>query len=316
MRYRRLGSSGCKVSVVSLGSWLTVGSAIEQSTTNTLVRTAFERGVNFFDTADIYARGEAESALAPALRPLRRADYVLATKCFWPMSEGANDRGLSRKHLIESVHASLQRLKTDYLDLMQCHRFDPETEVDEVVRAMEDLIRQGKVLYWGVSVWSAPQIAAACASADRWLAYRPVTNQPPYNLIERGIETEVLPRAAELGVSQIVFSPLAQGLLTGKYAGGVTPAGSRAADAKRNSFLMPKMTAENLKSAARAGEIARAAGFSPAVAALAWVLRRPEISSAIVGATRVEQLLENLQAADVDLPADVVAQLDELTAAT
>jgi len=271
MRYRRLGQSGCKVSVVSLGSWLTVGSSIEQQTTNTLVRTAFENGVNFFDTADIYSKGDAETALAPALRPLRRQDYVLATKCFWPMSENANDRGLSRKHVVESVHASLQRLKTDYLDLMQCHRFDPETEVEEVVRAMEDLIRQGKLLYWGVSVWSAAQIASACEAADAWRAYRPVTNQPPYNLLERSIEVDVMPRSAGLGVGQIVFSPLAQGLLTGKYAGGVTPAGSRAADERRNSFLKPKMTPENLKRAARAAEIARNAGLSPAVAALAWV---------------------------------------------
>jgi voltage-dependent potassium channel beta subunit len=313
MRYRRLGTSGCKVSVISFGSWLTVGSSIDDRTTKTLVRTAFDRGVNFFDTADIYNRGDAETALGPALQPLRRQDLVIATKCFWPMSDNVNDRGLSRKHVVESVHASLRRLKTEYIDLMQCHRFDPETEVEEVVRAMEDLIRQGKVLYWGVSVWSGAQIAAACEAAETWRAYKPVTNQPPYNLLERGIESEVVPKCRELGVGQIVFSPLAQGLLTGKYANGAVPKESRLADEKRNSFLKPKMTADAVAKAARAAEIARAAGLAPAVAALAWVLRQPGICSAIVGATRVAQLEENLAAADVELSADVAAALDALT---
>ena len=312
MRYRRLGASGCKVSVVSFGSWLTVGSSIEQATTNALVRAAFELGVNFFDTADIYARGAAESALRVALEPLRRSDYVLATKCFWPMSEAVSDRGLSRKHVVESVHASLRRLGTDHLDLMQCHRFDPDTDVDEVVRALEDLIRQGKVHYWGVSCWTAAEVGAACERADHWRAFRPVTNQPPYNLLERTIETEVMPRCAELRISQIVFSPLAQGLLTGKYAGGAPPPGSRAADARHNSFLRPKMTGENLGRAARAAAIARAAGHPPAAAALAWVLRRPEIASAIVGATSVRQLEENLAAGDLELAPEVVRSLDAI----
>jgi voltage-dependent potassium channel beta subunit len=312
MRYRRLGSSGCKVSVVSLGSWLTVGSSIDDATTKSLVRTAFDAGVNFFDTADVYARGAAEVALGKALADLKRSDYVLATKCFWPMSENVNDRGLSRKHVVESCHASLARLRTDYLDLMQCHRFDPETPVEEVVRAMEDLVRQGKTLYWGVSCWSGAQIADACRVAEQWRAYRPVTNQPPYNLLEREIEKEVVPESAKVGVSQIVFSPLAQGLLTGKYAGGRRPADSRAADPKRNSFLEPKMTSENLARAAKFVEVARAAGLKPSVAALAWTLRKPEVASAIVGATKVEQLRENLAAGDVELAPDVVRALDAI----
>ncbi len=310
MRYRRLGWSSCKVSTVSFGSWLTVGSALDQETTIGLVRAAFERGVNLFDTADVYARGAAELALAPALKPFRRADYVLATKCFWPMSDGINDRGLSRKHLIESVHASLRRLGTDYLDLMQCHRFDPETTIDEVGDAMSDLIRQGKLLYWGVSCWTAPQISDAVQHARQRGSYAPVTNQPPYNLLERDIEAEVMPRAHELGVSQIVFSPLAQGLLTGKYAAGAIPPGTRAADPKHNSFLTPKLTAANLRRAARVAELARAAGIAPATAALAWTLRRPEVASAIVGATRVSQLQENLAASDLDLPKELVHALD------
>jgi voltage-dependent potassium channel beta subunit len=310
MRYRRLGSSGCKVSVVSLGSWLTVGSSIPQDRTDALVRAAFEHGINFFDTADIYARGAAETALGKALKPFRRADYVLATKCFWPMTDGVNDRGLSRKHLFESVHASLARLGTDYLDLMQCHRFDPDTGVEEVVRAMEDLIRQGKVLYWGVSVWTAAQIADACEHADRLGAYRPVTNQPPYNLLERGIEADVMPESARRGMSQIVFSPLAQGLLTGKYAGGAVPRGSRASDAAHNSFLLPRMTRENLARAEKLAQLAREAGATPAQLAIAWILRRAEVASAIVGATRLEQLAENVGAAELDLAPEVVRALD------
>ncbi len=312
MRYRRLGASSCKVSAISFGSWLTVGSSIDQETTNALVRAAFERGVNLFDTADVYAHGAAEKALGAAIKPLRRSDVVLATKCFFPMSEKVNDRGLSRKHVVESVHASLARLQTDYLDLMQCHRFDPDTAVDELVRAMEDLIRQGKVLYWGVSCWSTAEIAAACESADRWRAFRPITNQPPYNLLDREIELKVMAASAKLGLSQIVFSPLAQGLLTGKYAGGRVPPKSRASDDRHNGFLKPKMTAENLSRAEKAADLARKFGRSPAAVALAWVLRRPEVASAIVGATRVAQLEENLEAAELDLPADLVRELDLL----
>lgn len=310
MRYRRLGWSSCKVSTVSLGSWLTVGWTIDQATTNALVKAAFAGGVNFFDTADVYARGAAESALGQALAPFRRSDYVLATKCFWPMSDGVNDRGLSRKHLVESVHASLKRLGTDYLDLMQCHRFDPETAVDEVVDAMSDLIRQGKLLYWGVSCWSGAQITDARARALARGGYAPVSNQPPYNLLERDIEAEVIPKSRAAEVAQVVFSPLAQGLLTGKYAGGRIPDGSRASDDKKNSFLKPKLTAVNVARAEKVAALARAAGLAPAAVALAWTLRTPAIASAIVGATTVRQLQENLAAADLDLPADLLAALD------
>ncbi|MBM4016305.1 MAG: aldo/keto reductase [Planctomycetes bacterium] len=310
MRYRRLGWSSCKVSTVSFGSWLTVGFTIDQETTDALVRCAFERGVNFFDTADVYARGAAEVALGKALAPLRRADLVLASKCFWPMSDGINDRGLSRKHIVESVHASLKRLGTDYLDLMQCHRFDPETSIDEVVDVMSDLIRQGKLLYWGVSCWSGAQVGEARTRALARLGQPPVTNQPPYNLLERDIEQEVIPRCREAQVSQVVFSPLAQGLLTGKYAGGKVPPASRAGDERKNSFLKPKLTERNLARAERVAALARAAGIAPAAAALAWTLRDPAVASAIVGASSVRQLEENLAAADLDLPADLRAALD------
>jgi aryl-alcohol dehydrogenase-like predicted oxidoreductase len=214
---------------------------------------------------------------------------------------------------MESCHASLKRLGTDYIDLYQCHRFDPETPVDETVRAMEDLIRQGKVLYWGVSVWTAAQIVAACERAERWGGYRPVTNQPPYSLLERGIEEEVIPTCWQLGMSQIVWSPLAQGLLTGKYKGGAVPPGSRAADEQRNRFLKPMLDETNLKRADHVAAVAADLGLTPAQVSLAWVLRRPEITSAIIGVTRVEQLQENLAAAEVDLSPETIARLEEGT---
>jgi voltage-dependent potassium channel beta subunit len=311
MRYRRLGVSGCKVSVISLGSWLTLGSSVGQEATDAIVRTAIDGGVNLLDTADIYNHGEAESALGRAIADCRRQDLVLATKVFWPMTDNVNDRGLSRKHLVESCHNSLARLGTDYIDLYQCHRYDPETSIDEVVRAMEGLVRQGKVLYWGVSVWTAAQIVAACERADHWGGFRPVTNQPPYSLVERDIENEIIGTCWQLGMSQIVWSPLGQGLLTGKYRGGVIPPGSRAADPQRNKFLTPMLNPINLKRAAHVAAVAGDLGCTPAQLALAWVLRRPEIASAIVGATRVEQLQENLAAADMELSPETIARLEQ-----
>ncbi len=309
MRYRRLGGSGCKVSVIGLGNWLTYGNTVPQEVANRCVRAAFDGGVNFFDTADIYNKGEGEIALAAALKPFRRRDYVLATKCFFPMTDNVNDQGLSRKHVFESLHDSLRRLGTDYVDLYQCHRFDPETRVEEVVRAMDDLVRLGKVLYWGVSCWDAEPIEEACHVGDRFHAYRPITNQPPYNLLERGIETTVLPTCVRLGLSQIVFSPLAQGLLTGKYGGGRVPKGSRAGDDRAGQFLRPRLTPQNLAAARHAADIARQAGITPAQLALSFVLRREEVSSAIIGATHPDQVVENLKAADLTLDQEVLNSL-------
>ena len=311
MRYRPLGPTGCQVSTIALGSWLTLGSSVDQSTTSALVKEALAGGVNFLDTADIYARGEAELVLGRAIHGVRRQDLVLATKVFWPMSDNVNDKGLSRKHVMESCAASLKRLGTDYIDLYQCHRPDPDTPIEETVRAMEDLVRQGKVLYWGVSVWTAAQIRAACADADRTGGYRPVTNQPEYSFLQRGIEAEVMPACASLGLTQVVWSPLAQGLLTGKYAGGRVPPGSRGADEQRNKFIKPMLGPANLARAAHVAAVAADLGLTPAQVALAWVLRTRQVSSAIVGATRVEQLRENLRAADVDLSPEALARLEE-----
>ncbi|MDX1649386.1 MAG: aldo/keto reductase, partial [Myxococcota bacterium] len=230
MEYRRLGRSGLRVSEIALGSWLTFGSSVDPDASAKLIHKAWDLGVNLFDTADVYAGGAAEEALGRAIRDLPRHRLVIATKCYFPVSEDPNDRGLSRKHVVESVERSLRRLGTDYVDLHQCHRPDPTTPMEETVRAYEDLIRQGKVLYWGVSEWRAAQIVDACRTADAWRAYRPVSNQPQYNLMRRQMEREVLPVSKREGLGQIVFSPLGQGVLTGKYSGGEVPSGTRAAD--------------------------------------------------------------------------------------
>lgn len=312
MEYRSLGRSGLKVSTVGIGSWLTFGSAVEEAATRACVRAGLEAGVNFIDTSDIYARGEAEKVLGRVLADHRRSELVIATKLFWPMSEDANDRGLSRKHIMESVEGSLRRLRTDYIDLYQCHRADPDTPVEETTRAMSDLVRQGKILYWGTSVWSASQIVEATAAARAWLGYAPISNQPSYSLLNRAIEHEVLPVCEREGIGQVVFSPLAQGILTGKYAEGEVPAGSRLADEKRNTFVKPLATAENHERVRRLGVLAREIGGTPAQVALAWCLRRKSIASVIMGVTRPEQVEENVKAAELELPEPMVAKLEEI----
>jgi aryl-alcohol dehydrogenase-like predicted oxidoreductase len=299
VKYRRLGRSGTRASEVILGSWLTFGSSVDEAATAACVRAALDLGIQTFDTADVYALGAAEVALGKALAGVPRKDIVLATKCFWPTGDGPNDRGLSRKHVLESCEASLGRLHTDYVDLFQCHRYDPEVPLEETVRALEDLVRQGKALAWGVSVWTGAQVREGLALARAAGGYGPVTNQPPYSLLERGIETEVLPACRDLGVGQIVFSPLAQGALTGKYVGGAKPAGSRAADAKRNKFMGAHLEPANQARVERFVRVAKEAGTTPARLALAWLLARPGIDAVIVGATRPEQVRENAGACDV-----------------
>ena len=315
MKYRPLGHSGLQVSEVSLGSWLTLGSSVDREATREIVHRAYDLGINFFDTADVYAAGQAEELLGQALRAIPRRYVVIASKAYFPMSEHPNDRGLSRKHLFESVEASLRRLGTDYLDLHQCHRPDPATPVEETVCAYQDLVRQGKVLYWGVSEWSAAQIGEACRVADRRLAYRPVSNQPQYSLLRRQIEAELLPACEHEGLSQIVFSPLGQGVLSGKYSGGAKPSGSRAADAQRNQFMRAYLAPETLGRVDRLQPIASELGITPAQLALAWCLRRPSIASVIVGATRPSQLEENAKASGVRIPAELLARVDAIAPA-
>lgn len=272
-----------------------------------MVRLALDRGVTFFDTADVYGQGLAETAWGRAFAGVRRDHYVLASKAFFPMSDHPFDRGLSRKHLRSSLNASLGRLKTDYLDLYQCHRFDPAVPIAEIVRTMDDFVTAGKILHWGVSCWSGAQIAEACAIAAANGREAPVTNQPPYNLLDRGIEAEVIPASRAAGVAQIVFSPLAQGVLSGKYRGGKKPAGSRATDPRSSHFMDRYLAPEAAATVDRLARVADDAGLPLARLALAWCLRDPAVASVIVGATNERQLEENLAAAETTLGPDVLA---------
>lgn len=314
MRYRKLGKSGVKLSVIGLGSYLTYGYKVDDDTARQCIRTAIDAGVNFIDTANAYNRGAAEEALGRLLADYRRDSLVLATKVWAPMGPGPNDRGLSRKHIMEQCHASLRRLRTDYIDLYQCHRPDPETPLEETIQTMEDLLRQGKILYWGVSEWSAAQIAEANGIA-RQLGCRPMaSNQPRYNLFWRYPELEVFPYCQQEGIGQVVFSPLAHGILTGKYTPGTPPPpGTRAADPDQNAVMMKLYwNDDNLRRAARLPELAQRLGVSAAQLSLAWILRQPIVTSAITSGTRPEQIQENVKAADLDLPEEILKEIDTL----
>jgi voltage-dependent potassium channel beta subunit len=313
MQYRKLGKWGIKVSEVGLGSWLTYGSAVDEKSTSEQIQHAFDAGINFFDTANVYGLGNGELAVGKALKRLNRSQYVLATKVFFPMGKGPNDRGLSRKHIFEQCHASLSRLQVDYVDLYQCHRFDSEVPMCEIVRAMDDLIRQGKILYWGVSEWQADQIEEAVTTAIEMNASPPVSNQPQYNMLQRDIEKEVVPVCKKLGLGQVAFSPLAQGVLTGKYKAGVPyPKDSRAANEQINAFLVGRhtMSAESLAVVDRLARVAQELGVTMATLALAWCLREGNVSSVIIGATKSEQIAENAKASGFILD-DAVQQTIE-----
>jgi len=312
MKTRRLGTSGLRVSEIALGSWLTLGSKVDGDGTQEMVQAAYDMGVNFFDTADVYAGGAAEEALGRALRSIPRPYVVVATKCFFPMSEHPNDRGLSRKHIMESIEGSLRRIGTDYIDLHQCHRADPETPIEETVRAYTDAIRQGKLLYWGVSEWDAAAIAEACRIADAIGGVRPISNQPNYSIMRRRIETAVLPTSLREGLGQVVFSPLGQGVLTGKYSGGARPSDSRATDQSRNLWMKSYLEEEAVEKVDLLKPLADGLGISMAQLALAWCLQREGISSVIVGATKTRQLEDNVQASGQKLPEDVIASIDTI----
>ena len=315
MNYRRLGKWGVKVSEVALGGWLTHGRSIDDDATSKIVHRAFELGINVFDTADVYNRGEAEKALAKATKGMRRESLFIATKCYFPMSDEPNDQGLSRKHIVESLNASLERLNTDYVDLMQCHRNDPEVPIEETVRAMDDLIRRGKALYWGVSEWPAARIAEACHTAREMNCCPPVSNQPVYNMLNRYIEKDVLPTCETYGLGQVVFSPLAQGVLTGKYEPGrKPPEGSRGADDKSNMFMTNLLTDEILTKVQRIADLARKQGCTVGQFALAWCLRQPGVSSLIVGASKVEQIEENAAASGLQIPPEAWDQAESIFA--
>lgn len=314
MNYRRLGNSGLRVSEISLGGWLTHGRSLSDNDTSQIVHKAFDLGVITFDTADIYNKGEAELALGKVVKDLRREDLVIATKCFWPMSDNPNDQGLSRKHITESVHGSLKRLDMDYVDLFQFHRFDPNTPIEESVAAIGDLIKQGKLLYWGVSEWTAAQIAQAHHLSRQLGVTPPVSNQPRYSIYERYIEQDILKTSVQLGMSQIVFSPLAQGLLTGKYLPGQPyPTDSRAADDKSNMFMKHLMTEAHLVEVQELVKIANKLGCTVGQLALAWCLRQPGVASCIVGASKISQIEENVGGSGLDIPAEIWDEIDRIT---
>ena len=312
MEYRRLGSTGMYVSEISYGNWITHGSQVESEAAIKCVREALNQGITTFDTADVYANTKAEVVLAKALKGVRRESYELFTKVYWPTGPGKNDRGLSRKHIMESCHASLKRLKTDHIDLYQLHRFDFETPLEESLSALDDLVRQGKVMYVGFSEWTAEQIARGLKVQDQRGYNRFVSSQPQYSALWRVIEAEVVPLSQREGIGQIVWSPMAQGVLTGKYLPGKkAPAGSRATDKKSGAAMISRWMKDDVLEAVQLLKpIAESVDLSMSQLALAWVLQNPSVSSAIMGATKPAQIKDNVKASGVKLPAEVMKAID------
>jgi voltage-dependent potassium channel beta subunit len=309
MEYRHLGKYGLKVSELSLGAWLTFGDQIDEDTARECMLAAYEAGVNFFDNADVYANGKAELVMGKTIQELKRPDLVISSKVFWPTGSGPNDRGLSRKHIMESVHNSLRRLGTDYLDLYFCHRYDPETPAEEVVRAMDDLVHQGKILYWGTSEWRGGQIAHAVGLANQWGLYPPAVEQPQYHMLKRDVvEAELVEAAHQHGIGLVTWSPLASGILTGKYNDGIPP------DSRldHHKWLRRQLTPERTEKVRQLTLVAKELGASVAQLALAWLLRLPELSSVITGASRASQVHENLKAAQLKdrLTPDVLQRIE------
>jgi voltage-dependent potassium channel beta subunit len=311
MPHRKLGQAGLRVSTLSLGGWTTFGGSLtDDNLADKLLRTAFDAGVNFFDIADVYAKGESEKLMGKTLMTLPRHRLVISSKVFWPMSDDVNDRGLSRKHIMESAHQSLRRIGTDYLDLYFCHRYDDTVPLEETMRAMDDLVRQGKVLYWGTSEWSGAQLREAhrIARETGWSA--PVVEQPQYNLAVRGrFEADVAPTAATLGMGVVTWSPLASGLLTGKYDDGV-PANARLS---RLEWLREKLlTPRAIEASKQFGALCKQRNLSRTQVAVAFALQHPAVSSVILGATNLAQLQENLGALQLQLDAPLLRALDDV----
>jgi len=301
------------VSEIAYGNWITHGSQVEEDAAKACVAAALDEGITTFDTADVYAGTRAEEVLGRALHGVRRESVEIFTKVYWPTGAGRNDRGLSRKHIFESLHGSLRRLQTDYVDLYQAHRYDHETPLEETLRAFEDLARQGKVLYIGVSEWRAEEISAALTIADKMGFDRIVSNQPQYNMLWRVIEGAVVPLCASEGIGQVVWSPIAQGALTGKYLPGQSaPAGSRATDASGSGFIKDYLNDNILTPVQELLPVAKEAGLTMAQLAVAWVLQNPNVSAAIVGATRPEQVRENVAASGVRLDEEIMRRIDDV----
>ena len=314
MEFRKLGRSGLKISEIAYGNWLTHGSQVEEDAAHACVRAALDAGITTFDTADVYAGTRAEEVLGRALKGQRREGLEIFTKVYWPTGPGQNDRGLSRKHIMESAHASLRRLGTDYIDLYQAHRFDYETPLEETLRAFDDLVRQGKVLYVGVSEWRAEEIEQALKIADEMGFDRIVSNQPQYSMLWRVIEGEVVPLCEREGIGQLVWSPIAQGVLTGKYKPGQPlPEGSRATDDKGGADMIKRFLDDDLLTRVQnLKPIADDLGLTMAQLAVAWTLQNPNVSAALVGASRPEQVVENAKASGMKLDADVMKRIDDV----
>ncbi|MFC5720888.1 aldo/keto reductase family protein [Streptomyces gamaensis] len=311
MEFRRLGRSGLSVSAIAYGNWFTHGFQLQEEQARSCVRAALDAGITSFDTADMYSETRAEAVLGRVLAGQRREGVEIFTKVFWPTGPGANDKGLGRKHVVESCHASLRRLRTDYVDVYQAHRFDRTVPLEETMLAFADLVRQGKVLYIGVSEWTAEEICRG-AELARELKVPFVSNQPQYSMLWRVPEAQVIPACRRAGVGQLAWSPLAQGVLTGKYAPGQRPpAGSRCSYDAYNPFIDALVKDEVLAAVQRLRPLAEEAGLTLAQLALAWVLRNPDVSSAVIGASRPEQIAENVKAVGVRLDEDLLSAIDE-----
>ncbi|HEX6920373.1 MAG TPA: aldo/keto reductase family protein [Actinomycetes bacterium] len=315
MEFRHLGRSGLVISEIAYGNWITHGGQLEEDQARACVQAALDNGITTFDTADVYAAGRAESVLGRALAGERREGLEIFTKVYWPTGPGRNDRGLSRKHVMESIDASLRRLQTDYVDLYQAHRFDHATPIEETMQAFADVVRAGKALYVGVSEWTADQIREGRDLADE-LGIHLISNQPQYSALWRVIEAEVVPTCEELGIGQIVWSPIAQGVLSGKYRPGAEPpAGTRATDPSGGADTIARwMRDEVLERVVELEPIAKEAGLSMAALAVAWVLQNPHVSAAIIGASRPEQVADNVTAAGVRLDPELKARMDQILA--
>jgi voltage-dependent potassium channel beta subunit len=313
MTYRSLGTCGMKVSTFSIGGWTTFGDSVKDlSLTSKILHTAIENGMNYIDLADIYAIGECELAVGKVLKDLPRHELVIASKTFWPMSEDVNDRGLSRKHIMEAVEKSLKRVGTDYFDIYYCHRFDPQTPMEETIRAMDDLIHQGKALYWGTSEWRGWQISEAVRFCERNNLYRLQVEQPEYSLLYRGpVERDVAPVAQAMGVGIVVWSPLGSGVLSGKYDEGI-PKDSRVARMGADQLPGNPFTKENVERVKKMKKIADELGCTRAQLALAWTATQPCITSVITGATKVEQVKDNLGALDIEITEEIRSALNDI----
>ena len=313
MHYRRLGKSGIKISELSYGSWVTFDTQVDEKLATELIKAAYDQGVNFFDCADVYADGKAEVLMGKAIKGIQRETLLISSKVFWPTMPGPNGRGLSRKHIMESIHTTLKRMGVDYLDLYFCHRFDPDTPIEEVVRTMNILIQQGKILYWGTSEWEPSQIARAFGIARQYNLIPPTMEQPQYNLFHRKrMEEQVIPLVSDLGIGLTTWSPLFQGLFSGKY-NDKFPTGTRAS-LENYTWVKDRITPERVGRVRQLTELAKELGCTTAQLSIAWILRRKEVSAVITGATRLEQLDENLGSADVveKLTNDVLEKIDKI----